>query len=215
MTGPDAPTPGAPVRPRGLDHLVERTRGRQPWRRVFHAAAGLSIAAVLTFLAPTRTVAAAIAGAVLALQLTLDVARLRFPALNEVFFRTFQHLVSPREARGIASSTWYTLGVLLAVAIFPMDAAVSGILVMALADPAASYLGRRYGRTPLFGGTVEGTLVFGVVCLAILAWRHPTVPALVAAAVLPFVERHSWPIDDNLTVPVATATLVTLLGGLT
>lgn len=197
-----------------VDPLVARTGGAQPLRRIFHAANGVAVAVILVRLQPSRATAVGIGATVLALQLLLDWIRLRFPAANAAFFRVFRHLASPREAKGIASSTWYTLGIVLAVAIFPRPAAVSGILVLALADPAASYLGRRFGRTAWLGGTIEGALVFAAVCLAVLAYRHGLLVALVVSLVLPLVERRSWPLDDNLTVPLACAGLVTLLSTL-
>jgi len=194
-----------------IDPLVARTSGAQPWRRIFHAANGVAVAALLMFFEPSRQLAVGIGAAALALQFLLDWARLRMPRANEAFFRAFRHLASPREARGIASSTWYTLGIVSTVAVFPRPAAVSGILVLALADPAASYLGRRFGRTPLLGGTLEGMLVFAAVCFAVLVYRHGPLVAVVASLLLPFVERRSWPLDDNVSVPLASAALVTLL----
>jgi len=197
-----------------LDQLVARTGGVQPLRRIFHAANGVALAAILVRFEPSRALAVGIGAVVLLLQLVLDWARLRVPAANAAFFRMFRHLASPREAKGIASSTWYTLGIVLAVAIFPRPAAVSGILVLALADPAASYLGRRFGRTAWLGGTIEGAIVFAMVCFAVLTYRHGPLVALVVSLILPLVERRSWPLDDNLSVPLACAGLVALLSNL-
>lgn len=205
----ERPSPAADI-----DPLVAQTRGAQPWRRIFHAANGVAVATILVFFEPSRRLAVAIGVVALVVQILLDWARLRIPSAQALFFRTFRHLASPREARGIASSTWYTLGIVLTVAIFPRSAAVSGILVLALADPAASYLGRRFGRTPLLGGTLEGTLVFAAVCFAVLFYRHGLPVAIVASLLLPFVERRSWPLDDNLSVPLASAGLVTLLAAI-
>ena len=197
------------------DDLVERTSGLQPWRRVMHAGNGIVVALALTFLPISRPMAVALLGSALVAQGALDLVRLRIPAVNALFFTLFRHLASPREATGPASSTWYTLGLLAAVALFPRDAAVSGILVLALADPAASYVGRRWGRHPFLGASVEGTSVFAAVAFAILAVRHDPVTALVGAVAIALVERLSWPLDDNVTVPVATAALITLLARLT
>ena len=148
-----------------------------------------------------------------ALLLAGDFVRLRVDAANRLFFRFFRPLASPREAEGIASSTWYMLGITLAVTFASVPVAVSGILVMALSDPAASYFGRRWGRRPFLGGSMEGSMLFLLVTVAVLAPRHGWWIALAVALPVTFLERRSWPLDDNLTVPVASAVLVGVLGG--
>lgn len=191
-----------------LEPLVEQTRGLQPWRRLFHAGSGLIIAGVLVVVDPDWTVAVGVLALLTAGVLVGDLVRLRVPALNHLFFRVFRRLASPREAEGLASSTWYMLGALASVAIFPREIAVSAILVLALADPAASYAGRRWGRRRLGAGTVEGSLVFLSVAMIVLipavAW-----PAGVATAlVVSLAEAIPSPIDDNLVIPLATGALL-------
>jgi len=197
-----------------LDALVERTRGPQPWRRLFHLANGVLVAVLLSLPIATRGRAVALLGAAVVALLVLDVVRLRHARANEMFFRAFIHLASPREARGIASSTWYAVALLVVVALFPRPAAVSGVLVLAVSDPAASWVGRRWGRRRFLGGTLEGSLVFLATCLLILALRHPLPVACAAALLATLAERVSWPVDDNVAVPVTTAAALTLLGAL-
>ena len=193
---------------------MDRTAGLQPGRRIFHAANGTLIALALTWLEVSRGMALLLLGGALAGLVFMDVVRLRLPGANAAFFKAFRHLASPREATGPASSTWYTLGVLLTVAFFPRPAAVTGILILALADPAASYVGRRWGRRPFLGASLEGTALFVLVAAVTVAVRHGWVAGAVTGLVTAFAERRSWPIDDNLTVPVVGAGTITLLEAL-
>jgi dolichol kinase len=101
----------------------------------------------------------------------------------------------------------------LAVAFFSREVAVSGILVLALADPAASYVGQRWGRRPFLGASLEGTALFAAVAFAVLAPRHGLLPGAVGALAMTLAERLSWPLDDNLTIPVVGAAVLTLLQG--
>ncbi|MCG6957623.1 MAG: hypothetical protein LJF04_16655 [Gemmatimonadetes bacterium] len=194
-----------------FETLVERSAGAQPWRRLFHAANGLVVAGVLYYTDLPRGLVVGILGALLLGFVALDVIRLRSRRANEVFFRAFKPLVTPREAKGPASSTWYALGLITTVAIFPRAAAISGILVLALADPSASWVGRRWGQHPFLGATLEGSAVFLTVSLAVLLMRHPWPVALAGAVVATVAERFAWPLDDNLVVPVVGAAAVTLL----
>jgi dolichol kinase len=198
--------------PSELDALVARTAGAQPWRKVFHAVNAVVIAAIVAVSPWTdRTLLLALGGAVAAL-LVLDLGRLASPPANRAFFRLFGRLASPREARGIASSTWYAIGILAAVAAFPRPEAVAGILVLGLADPAAAWIGRTRGHRPFLGGTLEGSLAFFLTAAAILVFSHPWPAALCAAVAGALAERRSWPLDDNLTIPVVSAGVLHALG---
>ena len=145
---PRHPPPGGPLEKTSgdLPALVERTRGLQPWRRVFHACVGMVLAWLPLALGLPRGALLGALATLLALLLAADLVRLMAPGLNALFFASFPSLASPREAERLASSTWYVLGVLLVYALFPVRVAVPAILVLALADPAASALGRLVGR---------------------------------------------------------------------
>lgn len=195
-----------------LDQLVGRTTGFRPWRKLLHAVNGLAIAAALSFWPLAEWQAVVVLGVVCGIQAVLDLVRLRVGAANRLFFRAFAPLVSPREAVGIASSTWYTLGVFVAVALFPLDEAVSAVLVLALADPAACWVGSRWGGRPLMGGTRAGTLAFFIVAAVVLGFRHETSTALTAASIVTLAERRAWPLDDNLAIPVVCAAVLVAIG---
>jgi dolichol kinase len=200
--------------PDELQELIGRTHGPQPWRKLFHAVNGTAIAVGLTALPLSRGEVVAVLGGILTVLVALDVIRLRHEGANRLFFLAFSSLASPREAKGVASSTWYTLGALLAVALFSRAHAISGVLVLALADPAASYVGQRWGSRPLLGGTLLGSAAFVLVAMAVLAARHPLPIALVASVAVTVAERLSWPLDDNLTIPIACAAVLSGLSAL-
>lgn len=189
-------------KPETLGGLVARTEGLQPWRRVFHAASGVAVAAILAWLEPGRLpVVAVLAGATTA-AFAFDRLRLANPRLNRLFFLAFRPLASPREAARVASSTWYLLGMTLSLALFPLQVAIAAILVLALADPAASYVGRRWGRRALGGGTVEGSLVFAATAFLVLVPLTGPGPAGAAAVLGAAFETLRWPLDDNLVIPL-------------
>lgn len=206
---PAAPAQAEPE----LARLVERTRGLQPWRRVFHAANGVAVALLPGTLGLGRQSVLWVLGSLLVVVLAADVARLRVPRLNALFFRLFPSFASPREAVRIASSTWYLIGVVLTWAIFPERVAVPGILVLALADPAAGTVGRLWGRRRLGHGTWLGSAAFLAVAFLVLAFHLGPAAGLAAALMVAMVEVVPWRLDDNLTVPVAAAFAAWLVGG--
>ena len=193
-----------------LAELVAKTTGPQTGRRIFHAITGTVIFVAVTQLDLSKSLTITGLSVLFLILLASDLVRLRVPHLNILFFRVFQILVSPRESQSIASSTWYILGALIAIVLFPISAALSGILVLAWADPTASYLGRRWGRRSFLGGTLVGTTAFLVVAVLILSVRHPLTIAIPSACLITLVERLAWPLDDNLVLAPACAGILTL-----
>ncbi len=190
-----------------LARLVGRTEGLQPWRRVFHATNGLIIAGVLWFLDPPWIVAVGVLAALTVGAFLVDAVRFAAPAVNRLFFRLLRPFASPREAAGPASSTWYLVGCTMAVAVFPREIAVAAILVLALADPAASWLGRVRGRRRLGTGTVLGTGIFVAVAAAVLVPFVGLPSAILVALGTAAAEVLPWPLDDNLVVPLVAGAL--------
>ena len=193
-----------------LAELVAKTTGLQTGRRIVHAITGTVIFVAVTQLDLPESLIITSLSVLFLILLASDLVRLRVPHLNILFFRFFQILVSPRESQSIASSTWYILGALIAIVLFPISAALSGILVLAWADPTASYLGRRWGKRSFLGGTLEGTTAFLVVAVLILSVRHPLAIAIPSACLVTLVERSAWPLDDNLVLAPACAGILTL-----
>jgi len=196
-----------------LSEAIEKTKGIQPWRRVFHAANGTLVVLALTVFDLEVSTAVGVLGVILSLAMVVDATRLFDPKLNIVFFRTFSFLASPREVRKIASSTWYVLSAFLVLLFFPKPYAMAGILVLAWADPAASVVGQRWGSAPFLSGTVLGTATFALVAFAALLLFVPWWVALVAAGVTAVVEAAPIDLDDNLIVPFTVAGVLLILGG--
>ena len=191
---------------------VRSTEGLQPWRRLFHMGTGVAIAAFVSVFGPDSPISVVTLGGALAGALLLDWIRLRSRVANTVFFRWFSALASPREARKLASSTWFLLGALAVLVIAPGRWFAPAVLVLAVADPAASVVGRTWGRHRLGKGSWEGTGAFYVVAVAVLTPFAGLQAALIAAAVVAALEVLPSGIDDNLTVPLATALALWLVG---
>ena len=188
-----------------LERLVPSTAVPGHARRLVHAGLGAGVASLLWALEPSRAVSATAGAAAVAGLLALDFARLALPRLNLWFHRLLRPLLTPREARHIAGSTWYLAGILAAVVLFPLGAAVPATWVLALADPAASWVGRRWGKRSLGAGTLEGFAAFVLVAGAVLSVAVPLPAALLGAIIGGLVEIAPWRVDDNLTIPPAVA----------
>ena len=95
-------------------------------------------------------------------------------------------------------------------------------MVLAVADPMAALIGRRWGRTRLCQGrSLEGTAAFVVsgmiITMAVLAIFYPglglgamLLTAFLASLTGGIAELVSGRLDDNFTIPLAAAAGATL-----
>lgn len=197
-----------------LARLVATTRGLQPWRRVFHAVSGIAIVMALHWVVPQQEWQIGILSIAAACLFLGDWLRLRYQGLNRLFFMVFRPLASPRELDRPASSTWYLVGITLTVWLFPLDVAVAAILVLSLADPAASVVGRLYGRRALGKGSWAGSSTFFAVSAPILIHQAGLIGGLLAALVTTAAEVAPLRLDDNLLVPLVAGASLLVAGSL-
>lgn len=183
---------------------MQETKGVQPWRRVFHAASGVGLVLAAHW-AGAETFEFRTALGAAAASFCADALRFRFPGANAAFFRWFRVLASRREARGPASSSWFLAGA-LAVSLAAPAYFVPSLLVLALADPTASVVGRRWGRHALGAGSWEGSAAFFAAAAGVLVPWAGFPEGLLVAGAAAAAEVAPWKIDDNLTTPLAVAT---------
>ncbi|MEE2758254.1 MAG: hypothetical protein VYA30_16460 [Myxococcota bacterium] len=198
------------------------------WRNLFHAAMGITGAFVYEYLTITRSATLIALGVLLVIYVFLDQIRRLDPRLNEIVYRKLFGLISrPREQYQTPAGIWYVVGLMSAVAIAEQTHAQIAAIVLGLADPAASLVGKKWGVRKIFRdrswlGTVTfvlvGCLASALFLLHYRAWSLSLVciTALVAAVSGALAEMVSGDrIDDNLSIPLAISTSLTMLAWLT
>lgn len=184
-------------------------------RSVFHVGAGVfSLVLAEWILSPLGMIIGACSFTAWAW--TMELWRRSNPEVNARLMRFFGRISHPHEAWRVNSSTWYATA--LTVLAFIGDPLIISVAVTVLgfADPAAGFIGRKWGRVKLVNGrSLEGTTTFFVVgtavAFAVAAGLHGlpllTALAIAAAAALPaaLAELFSRVLDDNFTVPLAAA----------
>lgn len=160
-------------------------------------------------------------GSFLLTYVILDRARRIWPSFNEVIMDSwFKAIARPKERYTMPAAIWYAVGVLGVLLLASQTVAQVAVLVVGLGDPAASVIGKRFGRHKLVGKkSLEGTLAFVAACLVVLVpflvgLRGLALgPALLLASVASVAGAVAElfgddRIDDNFTVPVVVALAV-------
>jgi dolichol kinase len=143
------------------------------------------------------------------------------PRVNDRLMRFYGPIAHAHERHRVNSATWYGTALVLLVLFTSRPAMMAGVAVLGVADPVAGFVGRNWGKRMLRAGrSLEGSLAFFVagtgaaaVTLALLGVGSFGVVlglAAVAALVGAVVEILSTRLDDNFTIPVAVAAVLTV-----
>lgn len=185
-------------------------------RKLYHVLGGLGLLSLYPLLGrnPALWTYTALAGIVLSLELI----RLRVPALNDLLFDRFGSFVRQGERRRLTGTAPYILGIALSLLFYRTEIASAAVCFLAVGDVAATTVGERFGRTKISGSkSLEGTLAFvvaaasagGVLIMADISLTPELVFA--GAVIAAFVELLPVPLNDNLVIPLASGGAMELI----
>ena len=161
-----------------------------------------------------REVMIAITGTLTGITIVLELSRRRFPWLNEWFMSQTSVLLKESESSRVLGSTYMAAASLLVFLFFDKEVAILALMYIAVGDPLAGVVGKRYGRVRIGSKSVEGTVAFAVgagavgCVLVAVGLDVPYWVALGGAGVGALVELLPSPIDDNLTVPAVSGAVM-------
>lgn len=180
-----------------------RVRGEAP-RKAIHLAAIVIPLAVLH----VPIVACRRALVVLAVALLIaDVAKIHQPRLRSYFVTFLGPLIRRHEHTGITGSTYMVVSALLATYLFEPAEAAAALVFLIVGDTLAAIVGMAWGRTPLFGKTVEGSLAGFAASFAAVVLLVPDLPVsavALGALAAALVEVLPIPVDDNFRIPLVS-----------
>ncbi len=155
--------------------------------------------------------------------LVFEVARFRRPGFNGWVLEHLSSLVKSKERFQPIGTTYFLLGALLTVILFPHHIAIASLTFLAVGDVAAAVVGERYGRIKILNKSLEGTITFFITALlaGIVLIQLPRMQmeglnlqlVMWGALTATLVEFLSFKIDDNLTVPVLTSLVMKIISG--
>ena len=139
-----------------------------------------------------------------------ELLRMNVEPFKRFFKLIFSAVVRESEDHTITGATTVFIAGFLTVLIFERPVAIFAMLILSLADATAALIGRKWGNHSLFEKSVEGTMTFLIVAMA-LAFLLPDLPragAVAAAGIATIAEVLPSPINDNLIVPLSAATTI-------
>ena len=213
-------------RDRSLPHLG---------RKFYHFLMGMGCFALYAFFLSREESLLAlvtIGGALIA----VDFFRLRYSAVNRVALRLFGKLMRREELKSFSGNSFYVLGMVTVVLFFPKTIVLLSVLFLAIGDPSAAVFGTLYGKHRLIGKkSLEGGLanflftaiasvLFGSLYLGMdghseaggwtwIPGHQMWILGLIGGTVSFIAELFPAPIDDNFSIPVLSAILLSIVQG--
>ncbi len=189
-------------------------------RKLWHIFGVLTIVALYLSVSRPQALQLAVLGAFLAV--TVDVLRQQWASLNSMMIRLFKPVMRSQEQLGYAGISYLMVGVLILVALFPTPIVILSLLFLAIADPLASYVGILYGKDKLIGRkSLQGTIAAFLACTLIAALffyfnglmiERLLIVSFLAGLIGAFAELLPiGKLDDNLTLPLVSASLLWIL----
>lgn len=114
-------------------------------------------------------------------------------------------------------AVFYTLGALVAVAFFDREVASASIIILAVGDPIAHFIGRYYGKTrivinrkKLLEGTLAG-IFFGCLAASYFVPWHIAFFGAAFGMMSEALEVEYLNLDDNFFIPFVSGTVMTII----
>ncbi len=188
-------------------------------RKLYHLIGGIGLLSLYYLLGRKR--ALIFYAALFILVLGLDLMRLRIPSINRFLFTKFHSFIRTSEEHKLTGTSPYVLGIASSLYFYRIDIATAAICFLAFGDVAATTIGERYGRTKIGDKSLEGTIAFVVAALLVgsllpLAGISITrAIILIGAVVAAGVELLPLPVNDNLSIPLVSGGVMTLVAWMT
>jgi acyl phosphate:glycerol-3-phosphate acyltransferase len=184
-------------------------------RNLYHIFGGLIIAIPALFLPGIFII---IFLAVLTfLALSFELVRLRIGAINTWFLGFFHSMAKAGETTSLTGTTYMLMASLASFILFPKNVAALAVAFLAIGDSLAGIVGRSIGKRQILGKTIEGDLTCFFSCAVTgmvfyfagisIAWPIILIGAFTAS----LSEAMPIPINDNLTMPLLSGAVMTLM----
>lgn len=191
-------------------------------RRFWHVACGV-ICFVIYYLADMQLMSWSYICAFIAIiGFFLDFKRSKDEKLNQTFTKLFGPILRRSEKMSFSGLPFYALGVAFSLFVYPADIAILSILFLIFADPIASIVGVYFGKDRLLPNkSLQGTIAVFICCFVIVVvycsyksqYPHNIIVfgffASIAGAISEMMGAFN--IDDNLTIPVVSGALMSLI----
>ena len=151
----------------------------------------------------------------------IDYFRRKNPLIQNIFVKVFAPLLRPHELVGdkLCGISFVGIATCLCFTLFKSSFAITAFMILAIADTAASLIGKAFLSQPFFEKSVAGSSAFMVSGFIVLLscgtffhtsiWFYITGIFSLVCTTLIEARPSLFNVDDNFTIPVSFAAIMT------
>ena len=186
----------------------------KPWRGLWHLVGG-SFFPILALFVPKEVLLITL-GAITGIFIAWEIARFASPGVNRCMVSHLGVILKKEEGFRLTGTTYLLLSSLAVFLLFEKHIAVTSLLFLSIGDLMAAVTGEKFGKWIVFNKSLEGSFACLASCLVVGIVMTRVSPAMVlpmavmGAVTATIVELLPIPVDDNLTIPLLSAGIMTL-----
>lgn len=189
-------------------------------RKFWHMLTGVCALALTYQMKWNGNEAGIVAGSIGITVLIIELYRIRNEKINKIFFMVAKPFLREQEFKKVSALPYYAIGVSISFLIYEWHIAILSILYLIFADPIAALVGTLFPLRKITSNkSLGGSVSFGVICLVInyiyLSITNVFILEsnifLYTAALCGILSEFIVIKDDNLSIPVISGGLLTLL----
>jgi len=130
---------------------------------------------------------------------------------RDISLPTLNPILRKEEKRSWGSHTYYALGALICVLLYPEHIAIAATAILVIGDSVAALVGKAVGRYKIYKNkTLEGTTACFLSCLVVCYILLPIPMAIIGSLAATLTELLSTKVNDNFTIPVISGGIMAI-----
>jgi glycerol-3-phosphate acyltransferase PlsY len=187
---------------------------KRVYRRLWHLVGGSFFPVLSIFV--SKKILLLTLGSFSAVVFAVELVRLFYPRFNNWIYGCLRPALKEEEKFKLTGTTYLLVAALFVFAFFEKEIAAISLLFLSVGDLVAVVIGEKYGRIRVFNKSVEGSIACFISCSAIglifyiFKFADSIVVIFAGATAATLIELFPVPVNDNLTIPVASAVMMFL-----
>ncbi len=147
--------------------------------------------------------------------IAFDIYRFMSKQANELIATKVKALLRKTEFKKFSSMTIFLVAMFITILLFQKDVAIIASTFLIFGDSFSKLFGLAFGRHKILDKTLEGTLAYAGSVLIMGYFLYTSLEISLIVLILggisaPLVEMFSMNVNDNLTVPLITGSIMTV-----
>ncbi len=146
----------------------------------------------------------------------LELVRFLNKQTNVILTEKVKAIFKKSEVSKFSSMTIFLVAAFISILLFEKTIAIASLVFLIFGDIFGKIFGLAFGKHKIYDKTVEGTLAY-LGCVLICGYflffllDIPLLILICGGAVAPLIELFSFGVDDNLTVPLVSGVIMTVV----